>query len=124
VAQRREQLAGLTPRQLPELMSGLEAWSEGLPIPVAENGDRPDRKQYARHLLGSALFVALRREGFTVRFRPGEALTLEHDGQRVATWDTIEQLADGRLSPDAFRALCDEAGLPECDLGAVAAAAT
>jgi Zn-dependent protease with chaperone function len=76
-----------------------------------------DRKWRASGLLGSALTVALHRQGWAMRAMPGEDVLLEKNGLSLEPFAAVRKLADGTMKQEEWHALCAKAEIAEMPLG-------
>src|SRR5262249_6938435 len=70
-------------------------------------------------LLGSALALALHRQGWAIESEPGEPVRARKGGAVVEPFKVVGEIARGELSADAWRARCESLGLASVELGAV-----
>jgi heat shock protein HtpX len=106
-------LAGRTATELPELVSsrvelGYQLAGKRLPKDEAEG--------LAMFTLGAALGTALLERGWRVETAPGAPINLVWAGHSLRHFDIPAELADGRLSADAWRARCEELGISDLRL--------
>jgi Zn-dependent protease with chaperone function len=117
VERARPHLAGLTPGGLPADPAFYAAFARQVLGGVADGEAPPALAVRGASQIAAAVMLVLRRQGWTVRARPGEALLLEHDG---LTWEPLPRLLEvARGAPviAAWRAECERAGVAGVDLG-------
>lgn len=81
------------------------------------------RKQRAGRLLGVALGLALLEKGWQLEAQPG-SFSLYRDGEKVDVFGMIQELADGKITPEAWRERCKELGIAGAPLGLAAKGAS
>jgi Zn-dependent protease with chaperone function len=87
-----------------------EATAAGLPdvLPNVEE----------RALLGVGLCLALLDAGWSIHAPPGEAVAMELGDEQIEPFVMVEQLAEGTLSADHWRARVHELGIADLPIGA------
>ena len=70
-------------------------------------------------VLGTALAVALIRQGWLLRAEPGERVTLEQGGVVVAPFSLFDELEQKKTTGDEWRRLCAGAGISDLNLAAM-----
>jgi hypothetical protein len=68
-------------------------------------------------VIGAALAVVLARRGWVVDASPGESVAVSADGVVIKPFQVMRDLLDGRMSGEAWRRTCEEAGIGGIDLG-------
>jgi heat shock protein HtpX len=116
-------LAGITPCIFPELSQDLDVLSRRLGAFDGDDLPPEERRRQASILLGTALAVALNRQGWELRALPGDDVVCEHKGTLIKPFDIVPMLASGALTPEAWRDLCASSGIADLDLSAGAAVA-
>ena len=86
-----------------------ETTAAGLPdvLPTVEEGP----------LLGIGLCLALLTAGWSIHSPPGEAVAMELRDARMEPFGVVEDLAEGRLSADDWRARTHELGIADLPIG-------
>jgi len=74
---------------------------------------------FGAFVLATSAGVALHGTGFVADSQPGDPVVLERDGHRFAVVEDVQQLIDGSLTADAWRARCQAAGVDGLALTAV-----
>jgi heat shock protein HtpX len=114
VKQFSSRLAALTPAALPTL-----DWAElGGKLAPGETGEEACRAADA--VVGVAVGLALVRAGYVVDSRPGAGQVLVRGDERVEVFGLRERLARSAQEVEAWRAVCERAGIADDDLGVVA----
>jgi len=106
-----------------ESLRGITA--EALPVaPLTEIGKRierqatdPDARSIAIGALGCALMVSLRDLGWTIRMEPGERPSIVREDLRVYPFHLFYDLAEGKLTSDAWRETVKKGGIEGLNLG-------
>lgn len=135
VRQQREALVGLTPASLAEVCASSERlprtsviipgdpgmakslldFSRKLAFPASVLPSAEERYESAKEVLAMALAVALSRQGWELRALPGE-LYLTRGDCRIEPFPVVGELADGKLTPEAWRQLCRRYQISDSDL--------
>jgi Zn-dependent protease with chaperone function len=97
-----------------------------LGAPLTEIGKRierqaadPDARRIAMGAIGSALMVSLRDLGWTIRMEPGERPSIVRDDVKVYPFSLFYDLAEGKLTSDAWRETVKKGGIEGLNLGPV-----
>jgi len=106
-------LKGMTPLDLPALAADPASSSSGLAAAVA---DLEEKKRLVFVTVGAALATALQKRGWALAAEPGAEVALRLGDKVVHPFGVIGQLADGKLSADAWRKTCEEAGIADLAL--------
>ena len=113
-------LKGITPVAIPDLSGELRNLGRTIVNKEAQagslNGD-VDFAQVAVSVLGSALAVALHQQGWELYALPGEEVCAQRGEQTIKPFETMQQLALGKLDAAAWREQCAEARISNVDLG-------
>jgi hypothetical protein len=75
-------------------------------------------KYRAAMIFGSALCVMLVDRGWTPNVVPGAEVSFQRDGLAIRPFHVPYDIAEGRLLPSEWLALCEQAGIADVDLGA------
>jgi hypothetical protein len=67
-------------------------------------------------IAGTALAVALARQGWTLDTSPGAPVSLERDGYRIEPFAAVAKLGSGEPVADAWPAVCQQAGIADLAL--------
>lgn len=67
--------------------------------------------------LGSALMVSLRDLGWAIKMEPGERPSIVRDDVRVYPFHLFYDLAEGKLTSDAWREMVKKGGIEGLNLG-------
>ena len=67
--------------------------------------------------IGSALMVSLRDLGWTIRMEPGERPSVVRDDVKVYPFNLFYDLAEGKLTSDAWRETVKKGGIEGLNLG-------
>jgi Zn-dependent protease with chaperone function len=67
--------------------------------------------ELAAAALGCALGVALQRDGWRITAPPGEPVQFAHDDEALVTHAVVDELREGRLSADEWRAQAERLGI-------------
>jgi heat shock protein HtpX len=109
--QSRPFLAGIRPEAFPD-------------APLTEIGHKmekrapdPEARTIAMGALGSVLMIALRDQGWAISMEPGERPGVVRDGVRVEPYHVFYDLADGKLTREAWLEKCAKGGFGGLDLG-------
>ncbi len=92
-------LKGFTVRSLPEAVKDLKKMGSQIRDPKGMLLTREQRAQRAASLLGMALALALLEAGWELHARPAE-FHLQHGADRLNPFETVQQLAAGKLTGD------------------------
>jgi Zn-dependent protease with chaperone function len=109
----RPHLGGIRPEGFPEV----QLTELGKRIQKLVTGI--DARSLAINALGSALLVALRDRGWTIRMEPGERPGVVQGDVRVEPFHVLLDIAEGKLTPEAWRAKCQAGGFEGLNLGPV-----
>jgi hypothetical protein len=115
-------LAGVTPAVFPDLASNLPMIARTMADEREHQTSPPEASKlqsFATSILGAALTVTLHNNGWELSALPGDPVYARHDQWEIKPFDVLEELASGKQSADAWRQLCEEAGIADLDLGEV-----
>jgi Zn-dependent protease with chaperone function len=107
----RSHLRGVSPGRFPEL----DLTEIGRRIQKEAAG--PEARSLAINALGAVLLVALRDLGWAIRMEPGERPSVELSGERVEPFHVLIDLAEGKMTRDAWRSKCRSGGFEGLNLG-------
>jgi Zn-dependent protease with chaperone function len=119
---RRRVLVGITPYTLPEVVQDLDTYSRRLEVYDARDLTPEERYQQIATLLGTALAVALYRDGWELLTLPGDDVACERQGTVLKPFDIIPHLIAGAITPAAWQKFCVTAGIAELALDGTASA--
>ncbi|HVE42615.1 MAG TPA: M48 family metallopeptidase [Planctomycetota bacterium] len=109
----RPHLKGIAPESFPELA-------------LTELGSRIEKsttdavaRSIAAQALGATLLVSLRDLGWTIDCEPGDRPAVIRENERVEPLHIFLDLAEGKLTRDAWRAKCKSGGFEGLNLGPV-----
>jgi len=108
-------LAGLTAGSLPEAVRGLADIGSRMRDPKGTLLTREQRTERAAALLWMSLALALIDAGWHLHARPGECY-LGRGEVRLIPAGVIGEMRSGKLSPDAWSARCEAAGIRDLRL--------
>jgi heat shock protein HtpX len=108
-----EALAGITAAKLPETSQALSAFASQLGEEVASE----EQQKHATAILGMALAVALKAEGWKVHALPGADVICEYKAFSIKPFEIVPKLASGELTPESWNKLCATYGIADLDLG-------
>ena len=108
-------LKGMTIERLPETLGRIPQIASMVNIPEGTSLTPEQRVQRARLLVGSALGLALIRQGWTMHLRPGEHF-LRYGNEQLEPFKTVLELSEGTTSADAWRAKCERLGIADVPL--------
>jgi heat shock protein HtpX len=101
---------------LVETVKDLAALGSRIPDPKGMLLAPEQRKQRAGHLLAMALGLTLLEKGWQLEAQPGNFF-LYRGSERVDVFELMQELAKGKITPEAWRERCKElgiAGAPLC----------
>lgn len=110
-------LRGWTARCLPDLCRDLDGVGRRLLKQDAAKYAPNYRVRMAETILAISLAMCVKRAGWNVYDLPGQPLWLEHADQRFEPFALVSALTQGKTTPAAFWAQCEQAGILDADLG-------
>lgn len=116
-------LAGFTVARLPEVVKAAGSAAAAAQPAQEEPAGTDEDKAKALFATAAALAIALVRRGWQMPIQLGEPVTLECNGVEVQPFDMVHALADGTMSIEAWRDLCERAGISDLELISVDAPA-
>jgi hypothetical protein len=114
-----EILKGVTPQKFPEVLKDLEKFVERLEEVMGETIEPEERFQIATSRIAGALSVALHRRQWALSFLPGREPTFKKGDTVINPYEVISDLAEGKLTKEAWYKICRDAGIADLDLGEV-----
>jgi heat shock protein HtpX len=111
-------LSGITAGSLPEATKKLQQMGAKIRDPKGQLLTPLERAQRAGHLLGVALGLAMLQHGWELEAQPG-SFFLHRGTERVNAVSLVEELLEGKASPEEWAKTCAELGIT--DLALVAA---
>lgn len=114
-------LKGITPTALPDLSGEIRNLGRTIVSmePEASLDEEVDFAQVAASVIGSALAVALHRQGWELYALPGEEVYARQGEKTIKPFEAMQQLASGKLDAAAWRQQCADAGIANVDLGSI-----
>jgi len=109
-------LTGWTVGRLPELLKAAGHVTTDAPPAEEEPSGTDEDKAKALFATAAAIAVALLHHGWQLPIRLGEAVRLECDGIELQPFDAVHALADGTMSSEMWRDLCETAGIADLEL--------
>jgi Zn-dependent protease with chaperone function len=111
-------LVGLTPADLPEHAKDLGALATRIGLVHAGENPSEEHGRRAAWIVAVALITALVDRGWRLRAMPGEAVTLEREGDVVLPFVLLHSLDTGELAASTWLALGLRHAIADLDLGA------
>jgi heat shock protein HtpX len=115
-----DRLAGVTPEQLPTLLDDRSALARRF----GADGNKISESDQARavHVVACALATMLLSRGWTAEAPPGAPIRFLRDGQTIAVFKSVDELASGALDRMTWTDQCNRADIAGVDLGLTPAA--
>lgn len=108
----KDRTAGMLPetaRNFPVLFEKMVKVSNFLPPNVQPAQVPADRQlEVVNKLIGCALVLALRREGWGIQANPGELVTCTKGGKELKPFMLFSELATGQTSAEQWKTTCEE----------------
>jgi heat shock protein HtpX len=114
---------GITAGGLPEVVKKLPQLGSKIRDPRGMLLTPQQRTQRAGQLLGMALGLALLENGWQLEAQPG-SLFLGKGADRINTSALVDELVEGKVSPEEWRRMCDEWGIADLALALPTGSAT
>jgi heat shock protein HtpX len=106
---------GITAGGLPEVLKKLPQMGSKIRDPRGMLLTPEQRTQRAGQLFGMALGLALLDKGWELQAQPG-SFYLGKGADRINTWALMDELVEGKVSPEQWRKMCDELGIADLAL--------
>jgi len=106
---------GITAGGLPEVIKKLPQMGSKIRDPRGMLLTPQQRAQRAGQLLGMALGLALLEKGWDLEAQPG-SFFLGKGADRINTSALMDELVEGKVSPEEWRKMCDELGIRDLAL--------
>jgi heat shock protein HtpX len=106
---------GITAGSLPEVVKTLPQMGSKIRDPRGMLLTPQQRTQRARQLFGMALGLALLEKGWELEAQPG-SFYLGRGADRIDVSALMEELAEGKISPEEWRKMCGELGITDLSL--------
>jgi hypothetical protein len=118
-------LAAMTVADLPQVAGRLAAFGRQVGHPEGRRFAEDEWAAWGAYVLGAALAATLAQAGWEVQALPGAPVQCRQGDTCIAPFSTVDHLADGTFSADAWQAQGATAGIGALPLtgGAVAARA-
>jgi hypothetical protein len=111
-------LTGVTPAAFPEIAKTLDEFARKFP-----GASFDDRRSQANLVLGVALAVALHEQGWELHTQLHDQAYFQHNEMEIYPFSVIEDLAKGKLQPEAWQRQCEAAGFSTLSLSEIVVAA-
>jgi heat shock protein HtpX len=108
-------LEGMTIGALPQTVGRIPQIASTVRVPAGTLLTPEQRVQRAQFLVGSALGLALIRQGWTMHLQPGEHF-LRHGDEQLEPFNAVLELSEGKTSIEAWRARCERLGIADASL--------
>jgi Zn-dependent protease with chaperone function len=108
-------MVGITAGSLPEVVKKLPQMGAKIRDPRGMLLTPQQRTQRAGQLLGMALGLALLEKGWELEAQPG-SFFLGKGADRISTSALMEELVEGKISPENWVKMCDELGITDLAL--------
>jgi hypothetical protein len=112
-------LRGMTPRSLPTTKRQIKKLTYKTRAGWKGHLNDEFRKHTATLVLGGALILLLREQGWRFDWLPGEPIVCHRDGQRIHPYKVVDDLLDGSLALDEWIRTAEQAGIADANLEAV-----
>src|SRR5580704_5970173 len=106
---------GMRVGSLPEVVKNLPQMGSKIRDPRGMLLSPQQRTRRAGQLFGMALGLALLENGWQLEAQPG-SFFLGKDANRINTAALLDELVEGKLSPEEWRKMCDELGIADLEL--------
>jgi heat shock protein HtpX len=112
-----EVLSGIRPVDLPDIVGDPEPILARLEKKVGRELSRENAVGILNGFIGTALAVALQRQGGRMSCEVGEPVAFQFGETVIQPFSVVQELAEGELTADAWLEQCAQAGVTETDLG-------
>lgn len=110
-------LAGVTPRGLPDRFPGLAAWGRELAGTSGWTMTDDQAKSYAAGVVAIAIVTKMIERGWQASYTLGQYTVLRHGERSWKPFKNVYAFAAGEITADEWLRLCDELGIGELELG-------
>src|SRR5262245_40360536 len=113
-------LVGVTPEVLPNLVRNLSVFGSDLLKKSNHMDEMASVSQITVTTIGASLALALHKAGWDLYALPGEPVYAQRVGKRIIPFEIMGKLASARLSAEAWREQCADAGIKGVDFSHLA----
>ena len=110
-------LAGVTPEIFPDKLPELAKWGERMAVTSGQVLTEDQAKSYATYVVAVATVTRMIQEGWQASRSVGQQVMLSRGEKSWRPFVSANALADGETTPSEWRALCDEMGIADLELG-------
>jgi heat shock protein HtpX len=115
-------LAGVTPRDLPDRLPGLAEWGRRMGGNLGPDVVDEQAKSYAAGIVGIAILTRSIERGWRASYVVGEYTRLQIGERSWEPFKSLYALAGGEMPPGEWLRLCEELGIGDLELGPAAPA--
>ncbi len=115
VQKQQSNLIGLTFRNLPERLDGLDELAGNIAKTCGE-GVWAQRKSYAAFVIGAAAATKLASAGWDLRSSPGKTITVQSGARSWEPFAAVHKLLYKEMTPEEWQGTCSQLGISDLAL--------
>lgn len=116
-AAHRAELAGVTPKDLPERLSDLAKWGLEMGSTSDQYLSEDEAKGYAAHIVGLAIVTRMVERGWQVSYDLGQYTVLSRGESSWEPFRSFQAFISGETTAEDWLRLCGDLGISDLDLG-------
>ncbi len=116
-AAHQAELAGMTPKGLPDKLPGLAEWGQQMGSTLGQALTDDQAKSFAMSVIAVAVVTKMIERGWQASYALGQYTVLRHGERSWEPFKKVYAFAGGETTADEWLKLCDEMGIGDLELG-------